>query len=73
MREIRFRGKDLETGEWIEGTGIFWFPQYGDGVEDKYYIIPLPHTVWYDDKRRKWKLWGIEIDPKTIEIHIEEE
>lgn len=38
MRTIKFRGKDVTTGEWL-----YW--QFGDGNGDTFYNKVIPETV----------------------------
>lgn len=38
MRTIKFRGKDVNTGEWL-----YW--QFGDGNGDTFYNKVIPETV----------------------------
>ena len=58
MREILFRGKSLETGEWVEGSLVHRTKFYGD-PDDRYFIIYNGefHCDYYD---------VVEVDPKTV-------
>lgn len=52
MREILFRGKRVDNGEWIEG----YYVRYGYTGKEKDYIVP----VYASD------LYAIEIIPETV-------
>lgn len=58
MREILFRAKRIDNGEWIKG--YLW-----RGV-DYAYIIPETVGVGYDDKTHFLTAYAIEIDPETL-------
>lgn len=60
MREILFRGKRLDTGEWIEGA----FLNDRDGA---FYICPAATDITYGDNgnRRRIGCWYA-VDPKTV-------
>ena len=47
MREIRFRGKIVRTGEWVCGEIVHQTDHYGETV-DKYFIIDGTETKDYD-------------------------
>lgn len=47
MREIRFRGKIVRTGEWVCGGIVHQTDHYGETV-DKYFIIDGTETQDYD-------------------------
>ncbi len=52
MREILFRGKRVDNGEWVEG----YFVNYGHTGKEKNYIIP----VYASD------LYSVEVIPETV-------
>lgn len=52
MREILFRGKRIDNGEWIEG----YYVKYGYTGKEKDYIIPKYAS----------DLYAVEVIPKTI-------
>jgi len=57
-REIKFRGKRIDTGEWVEGDFIH-------GVGGKYgrsFILPLTHIY----PKGCNELDGWEVDPETV-------
>lgn len=58
MREILFRGKRADTGEWVEGNLIHQTEFYGDPV-DRYHILSIGefHCDYYD---------SYEVVPETI-------
>lgn len=58
MREILFRAKRIDNGEWVKG--YLW-----RGV-DHAYIIPETVGVGYDDKTHFLSAYAIEIAPQTI-------
>ncbi len=59
MREILYRGKDVDTGEWVYGGIVHQTDYYGDSV-DKYFIIDGTDT--YDNN-----IGGItEVIPETV-------
>lgn len=47
MREILFRGKPIDSDEWIYGGAVHQTDSYGDKV-DKWFIIDGTHTNDYD-------------------------
>jgi len=54
-REILFRAKRKDNGEWVEGYYIY--------CRKRHYILPvLNTTIGYDEREDEW----IEIDPDTI-------
>ena len=58
MREILFRAKRVDNGEWVKG--YFW-----RGV-DHIYIIPSHVGIGYDDKIKHMSAYAVEVDPETI-------
>ena len=58
MREILFRGKRIDDGEWVEGSLVHRTKFYGD-TDDRYFIICNGefHYDYYD---------AVEVDPKTV-------
>ena len=60
MREILFRGKRLDNGEWVEGA----FLNDRDGA---FYICPAATDITYGDNgnRRRIGCW-FSVDPATI-------
>lgn len=59
MKEILYRGKNVETGEWVYGGIVHQTDYYGDSV-DKYFIIDGTDT--YDNN-----IGGItEVVPETV-------
>lgn len=55
MREIKFRGKRVDTGEWVYGVPVF----YGDGVFISSGELLSNHGV-------DWRMKAFEVDPKTV-------
>lgn len=47
MREILFRGKRVDNGEWVHGGIVHQTDHYGEPV-DRYYIIDGTETQDYD-------------------------
>ena len=60
MREILFRGKRVDNGEWVEGA----FLNDRDGT---FYICPVVSDITYGDNgnRRRIGCW-YKIDPETL-------
>ena len=58
MREILFRGKNLDTGEWVEGNYIHQTLYYGDEVDWHWIMVVGEFDCDYYDAYR--------IDPKTL-------
>jgi uncharacterized phage protein (TIGR01671 family) len=59
MREIKFRAKRIDNGEWVEGGILHQTDYYGDKV-DKYFIIDGTYTVDYDIGE------AFEVDKNTV-------
>ncbi len=58
MREILFRAKRVDNGEWVKG--YFW-----RGV-DHIYMIPSHVGIGYDDKIKHMSAYAVEVEPETI-------
>lgn len=56
MREILFRGKDLYTGEWVEG----WFEMYPFGR------WPARASIIPSEKVKEEYYTHVEVDPSTV-------
>ena len=55
MREILFKAKRLDNGEWVEGYYVY--------CRKRHYILPvLNKAIGFDEREDEW----IEIDPDTI-------
>ena len=52
MREIRFRGKRVDNGEWVYGNYYIFNP-----ISD-----PAPHI----QEQREDGCWSFEVDPETV-------
>jgi len=61
MREILFRGKRVDNGEWVEGNLVHTTGHYGR-VVDEYYIFPTTATWHYDEAFNE----SHEVDPSTV-------
>lgn len=59
MREILFKAKHLDNGEWVEGGVVHQTDYYGDKV-DRWFIIDGTSTQDYDIGE------NIEVNPETI-------
>lgn len=53
MREILFKGKRIDNGEWIEGY-----------YQKKYDFLGKSHLILYVDNHARWEC--VEIDPETL-------
>lgn len=60
MREILFRGKRKDNGEWVEGAYYKQTLYYGDPCE-KHYIITSTESLCYDQVFEYY-----EVDPETV-------
>lgn len=60
MREILFRGKRLDNGEWVEGA-------YLNDRDGAFYICPAASDITYGDNgnRRRIGCW-YKVDPDTV-------
>lgn len=58
MREILFRAKRIDNGEWVEG--YFW-----RGV-DHIYVIPSHVGIGYDEKTKRMNAYAIEVNYETL-------
>ena len=60
MREILFRGKRLDNGEWVEGA-------YLNDRDGAFYICPAASDITYGDNgnRRRIGCW-YKVDPATV-------
>lgn len=66
MREILFKAKRIDNGEWIEG---YLFDNGFDGEEKKYFVGGLTIEKYKGTACDEWDITGIyfyEIDPKTL-------
>lgn len=66
MREILFKAKQIDNGEWIEG---YLFDNGFDGEEKKYFIGGLIIEKYNGTACDEWDITGIdfcEIDPETL-------
>lgn len=52
MREILFKAKRLDNGEWVDG----FYCCIGPVGQEKHYIIPMYASAFY----------GVEVDPSTV-------
>lgn len=66
MREILFKAKRIDNGEWVEG---YLFDNGFDGEEKKYFVGGLIIEEYKGTACDEWDITGIdfcEIDPETI-------
>jgi len=57
MREIKFRGKRIDTGEWVYGGIIQWNGR----------AAIIQHDLWLNGI---WKIKKFEVDPETVGQYI---
>ena len=64
MREIIFRGKRKDTGEWVEGA-------YLNDRDGTFYICPAASDITYGDNgnRRRIGCW-YKVDPDTVGQYV---
>lgn len=58
MKEIKFKGRRIKDGEWIEGDLIYW---HGDKTQ------PCIQTEMYQEFGQ-WKVNAYAVEPDTIEM-----
>lgn len=58
MREILFRGKRIDNGEWVEG--YLWIGN------DSCYIISNNRGITYYEKESRVMAFASEVDPETV-------
>lgn len=66
MREILFKAKQIDNGEWVEG---YLFDNGFDGEEKKYFVGGLVIEKYNGTACDEWDITGIdfcEIDPETL-------
>jgi uncharacterized phage protein (TIGR01671 family) len=66
MREILFKAKRIDNGEWVEG---YLFDNGFDGEEKKYFVGGLVIEKYNGTACDEWDITGIdfcEIDPETL-------
>ena len=66
MREILFKAKRIDNGEWVEG---YLFDNGFDGEEKKYFVGGLIIEKYNGTACDEWDITGIdfcEIDPETL-------
>lgn len=66
MREILFKAKRVDNGEWVEG---YLFDNGFDGEEKKYFVGGLIIEKYNGTACDEWDITGIdfcEIDPETL-------
>ena len=56
MREILFKAKRIDNGEWIEGNHVY--------LENAHYIVPL-YIEWNETEQRESPMF-IRVDRKTL-------
>lgn len=55
MREILFKAKRKDNGEWVEGYYVY--------CRKRHYILPMVNkTIGFDEREDEW----VEIDPNTL-------
>lgn len=55
MREILFKAKRLDNGEWVEGYYVY--------CRKRHYILPvLNKAIGFDEREDEW----VEVDPNTL-------
>lgn len=70
MREVRYRGKDVDTGQWVVGYGVIVTPRINDVVEPQAFIVHrqgknlMQHTEVDFDSVAQWTGYNFLKKPK---------
>lgn len=68
MRDIKFRGKEIDTGEWVHG-GLFKEPAppqcFEKTLEDKYWIV-YPNPQFMPDWNLPYQMVRTDVNKETI-------
>ena len=73
MKDIKFRGKEIDTGKWVYG-GLFKEPAppqcFEKTLEDKYWIV-YPDPRYMPDWNLPYQMVRTDVDKETVGQYTE--